>query len=195
MLSMPMEDDENEEEFVPAASLSHDGKIEGIYLPKDQRRPLESWENAPRPPALDLEPLELAAREPKPEPPPVPKPPRQRIGVPVAIGVGVLIFCGGVLALVLHHAPNAASRPEAAGKLDVPDEPEGAPSLTVQSEPPGATVFVQEEETGSTPLVGSNEFAKGSQVKLRLELPGYRPWTGSFSGGVNTTVRAKLKRK
>jgi hypothetical protein len=194
---MPTEDDEDQDKFVPAASLSPDGKIEGIYLPKDQRRPTESWENAPPPPALDLEPLELVPREPKPEPPPVPQPPRQRIGVPIVIGVGVLIFCAGLLALVLRHNPATSPEPPApvAEKLDVPDAPEGAPSLTVQSDPPGATVFVQGEESGSTPLLGSNEFAKGSQVKLRLELPGYRPWTGTFSGGINATVRAKLKRK
>jgi hypothetical protein len=80
-------------------------------------------------------------------------------------------------------------------KLSVPDEPEGALSLAVQSEPAGATVFVEGEEIGRTPLLGTNQYARGAQVKVRIELNGYRPWTGTFAGGTNAVVRARLEHR
>jgi eukaryotic-like serine/threonine-protein kinase len=193
---MPTEDDEDKDRVVPAVSLSRDGKIEGLYLPKDQRRPVEAWENPPQLPPLDLEPLELAPREPKPEPPPEPEAYRPGSGRAIAIGAGVLLLCAGVLFLVLRHpARQAAETSPVAEKLAVPETPEGAPALSVESEPSGATVFVQGEESGNTPLLGSNEFSRGSQVQVRLELKGYQPWTGTFNGGVNAKVRATLRRR
>jgi PEGA domain-containing protein len=106
-----------------------------------------------------------------------------------------------VLALVLRPKPaadaarTADGRAPAPERLSTPDALEGAPSLTVQSDPPGATVYIQGEDAGRTPLLGSNEFARGAQVEVRMELRGYRPWTGNFVGGTNATVRAKLLRK
>jgi eukaryotic-like serine/threonine-protein kinase len=194
---MPMKDDEEEQaqsdEWAPAAHISRDGKIEGLFLPKDQRRDPETWVQPP----IDL-PLELDHKPPATQdepPPPAPRKPANL--VPILVSLGVVLACGAVIFFLVHKPHRAAlvEEPEPAEKLVVPDAPEGAPSLTVQSDPPGATVFVEGEESGSTPLLGSNEFGKGTQVKIRLELKGYEPWLGSFQGGANATIRARLKRK
>jgi len=169
-------------------------------------------ESGHRPP--HEEPLELDLPERAPPPPPVPEPPQSRPGRNLALlSVVVLCAAASVLYFVVRRPghPNDATRSAASWmpaatdnasksaaapeKLAVPDDPSGAPSLTVTSEPSGATVFVQGEEAGRTPLLGTNEFGKGSDVPLRVELPGYRPWTGTFRGGTNASVRAKLKRK
>jgi len=186
---MPMKDDEDEEEWAPAAHLSRDGKIEGLYLPRDQRREPESWVAPPPEP-----PLELAELPPKPPPPPPePEPPRPSHWKGIAVGAGVLLACAAAVFFLVRRA--GVVRGSAPVRLRVPANPEGWPTLTVQSDPPGAKVFVDGEESGGTPLLGTNEFAKGSEVQVRLELKGYAPWTGTFAGGENATVRAALKRK
>jgi hypothetical protein len=205
---MPTKDDE--EVWTPSGSLSHDGKIEGVGQSDNRRNNLDLQLNPP-PHALDLMPLELAERQPK-QAGSAPEEPRREdrrhrppFWMPIAIGAGVLVACTVVLLLLLvlqkplqrASTAQATAKTEAPAneKLAVPDESEGAPSLTVQSDPPGAMVFIEGEESGSTPLLGSNEFAKGSQVRLRLELKGYRSWTGTFAGGLNAAVRAKLQRR
>jgi hypothetical protein len=195
---MPMKDDEEEQqqndEWAPAAHISRDGKIEGLFLPKDQRRDPETWVQPPADP-----PLELDRKPPQQQEEPPPPAPRKPANLgPMLVSLGVLLACGAVIFYLVRKPSqpvNVADEAPPAAKLSVPDAPEGWPSLTVQSAPPGATVFIEGEESGGTPLLGSNEFGKGTQVKVRLELNGYEPWTGTFQGGVNATVRATLKRR
>jgi hypothetical protein len=193
---MPI-DDENEDVWTPSGSLSPDGKVES-GAPSRKRE-----QTAPAHlPATD-QPLELdySERFAQPE---VETPPEERSGGPrqakkaLVLGAVVLAACAGLLFVLLRHAatpPVPAPAGSTLEKLSVPDDPEGALSLTVQSEPAGATVFVENEEIGRTPLLGTNQYARGSQVKVRLELNGYRPWTGTFAGGTNAIVRARLEHK
>ena len=191
---MPMKDDEEEQqqndEWAPAAHLSHDGKIEGLYLPKDQRRDPETWTAPPLEPPLELAETTPFKREAEP-PPEEPRKPSRLAAI--AIGLGVLLACAAVVFFTVRRsAPPPEAPPE---KVAISVDPEGAPALTVQSDPPGAAVFIEGEESGGTPLLANNEFGKGTQVKVRLELKGYEPWSGTFPGGVNATVHARLKRK
>jgi hypothetical protein len=187
------DDDKEDDEFAPAASLSRDGKIEGLYLPQDQRREASAWTQE-RPAEA---PLELAERKPvEPEQIPEEEPRKPSPWGPIAIGAAVLLGCAAAIFFLVQRPslPAGAEEPPAQ-KLAVPIEPGGAPSLTVQSDPPGATVFIEGEESGGTPLLSANEFGKNTQVKIRLELKGYETWTGTFWGGTNATIRATLKRK
>ncbi|HEX4381676.1 MAG TPA: PEGA domain-containing protein [Myxococcales bacterium] len=198
---MPMDpdDEEKNDEWSPAASLSRDGKIEGLYLPRDQRREESTWTKEP---PIDL-PLELAERKPvEPEqlPEEAPRKPSRR--GPIAIGAAVLLVCAAAIFFMVRKPSQVAAPAQAvvddtppAEKLGTPSEASGAPAVSVLSDPPGATVFIESEETGSTPLVSVNEFGKNTRVKIRLELKGYATWTGTFSGGVNATIRATLRRK
>src|SRR3954467_9573148 len=98
---MPMKDEEDDV-WQPAASLSKDGKIEGLYLPRDQRRPAESWQKPE-------EPLELDHREPAPPEEP-PEPPRRDPGparTAALLGAVVLATCAAVLFVVLRRSTPA----------------------------------------------------------------------------------------
>src|SRR3954463_8333436 len=92
---MPMKD-EDDDVWQPAASLSKDGKIEGLYLPRDQRRPAESWQKTEEPLELD-----------RPEPPPArPQPPERDSGplrMVALLGAVVLATCAAVVFVVLRR--------------------------------------------------------------------------------------------
>jgi serine/threonine-protein kinase len=186
---MPDDDDF----WKPAATLTDDGSIEGKHVAPTPPRPNDPF-------APSDEPLELDRREAAPpsDPPPEneqPKNERRQIPKAIATVLVVLLICAVALGFVLRREPGTTAPQAAPEKLVVPEAVEGAPSLTVQSDPPGATVFIQGEEAGRTPLLGSNEFARGAEVEVRVELPGYRSWVGSFAGGTNAKLRAKLTRK
>jgi eukaryotic-like serine/threonine-protein kinase len=65
--------------------------------------------------------------------------------------------------------------------------------LRIESEPSGARIQVGEEELGLTPLALENYYPPGASVPVRLELRGYRPWTGTFIGGSDAKLSARLE--
>ena len=198
---MPVDDDEPlPHDFV----VGHDGKIEGIYRPQDQRRapaflktpdgPLELQE---REPVRDRDPL-----PPEPERPEPRRAPRFGVFLIAAAVVLALFLAAGLLrrpgtGIAAPTSPAAeASPPPAAEEPAVAAERAAtAGALTVESEPSGATVFLGNEDVGKTPYLGSNGFPRGTKVKVRVALEGYRPWAGTLVGGADTTIKARLQRK
>jgi PEGA domain len=188
---MPMKDDDDEDVWNPAATLDRSGKIDGLIVPKDQRREPTSWQEE-RPIELD--------RRPPPEPEPEPKPPRLRTNASVAIAlvVAVLFAAAGAIAFVTRSRSLAAggeSADEQVAPASDSHEEGGARSLAIESEPSGANVIVDGETVGRTPFLGSNGVAGGKEAEVRVELPGFKPWVGTLKGGVNARLRAKLKRR
>jgi len=68
------------------------------------------------------------------------------------------------------------------------------PTLQVESDPSGALVQIGEEHLGTTPLFMENNYPK-SELEIRVSLRGYLPWKGSFLGGKNAVVKAKLMKR
>jgi hypothetical protein len=185
---MPMKENEDEEFWTPAATIDREGKIDGLIVPKDQRREPASWQPKD-------EPLELDHRPP-PEPPPEVKPRRDHTQAKVAISLvlAILFATAGVIAFVLRTR-SPLSSDVVVEESPAPQDEDGARSLAIETEPSGATVIVNGEEMGRTPFLGSNDVARGKSVELRLELPGYKPWVGTLAGGTNARLKAKLKRR
>ena len=65
--------------------------------------------------------------------------------------------------------------------------------LQIDSSPPGATVSINGKELGETPLFLENEYPP-VEIHFRLTRTGYQPWTGTFMGGQNQSIKAKLRR-
>ena len=74
-----------------------------------------------------------------------------------------------------------------------PAAAEGPASLQVDSRPAGARVYVDGRMVGATPLV-LPDVTPGSHM-VRIELPGYRPWTTSvtLTRGVRSRVAGSLE--
>jgi hypothetical protein len=87
----------------------------------------------------------------------------------------------------------ASARPEASPAAALPPAPAPPASLQVESRPTGAQVWIDGRLVGTTPLQLSS-VETGSHA-LRLELPGYRPWTTSVSvsRGERARVAASLE--
>jgi hypothetical protein len=141
----------------------------------------------------------------------------------LAIAAALIVILGaGVAFLGLKAPPSAApqGQPEAPAASAPPGEPRpsdpaqvappagaapavpetadfagSAAAFTVQSEPPGATVFIGDEELGTTPYLGTNDFPRDQPVTVRVALKGYATWTGVMTGSRNARLTARLKRR
>jgi hypothetical protein len=140
----------------------------------------------------------------------------------LAIAAALIVILGaGVAFLGLKAPPSAApqgqpeapaapasrSEPRPADPAPVAPPARAAPAVpetafagsaaafTVQSEPPGATVFIGDEALGTTPYLGTNDFARDQPVTVRVELKGYAAWTATMTGGRNTRLLANLKHR
>lgn len=65
--------------------------------------------------------------------------------------------------------------------------------LSVTSVPSGASVIVAGKEVGQTPFFSDNRW--NGSVAVELVLPGFRTWAGTFEGGRDAKIDAKLVRK
>jgi len=67
-------------------------------------------------------------------------------------------------------------------------------TLQIASRPAGATVYVDDLRVGTTPMTMSG--VKPGAHRLRIELPGHRPWTTSVNvePGAQARVGASLER-
>lgn len=65
--------------------------------------------------------------------------------------------------------------------------------LSVTSVPSGASVIVAGKEVGHTPFFSDNRWS--GSVAVELVLPGFRTWAGTFEGGRDAKIDAKLVRK
>jgi hypothetical protein len=94
---------------------------------------------------------------------------------------------------ILNSMGRASARPEASPAAALPPAPAPPASLQVESRPTGAQVWIDGRLVGTTPLQLSS-VETGSHA-LRLELPGYRPWTTSVSvsRGARARVAASLE--
>jgi len=168
----------------PAFSVGHDDKIEGIYRPRDQRRDwsadgrLELMEPAHTQPATLN--IEVQLRQPAPRRFPLSAFLISAALLPVA-GAGLFIWGRlrpAVPPLLLSET--------------VQSEAPALSSVNIDSEPSGAAVFIDGQEAGTTPLLTTNTFPTGKSVRVRVTLPGYRPWVGVLRGGANAKLRAQL---
>ena len=202
---MKPEDDEDQWP-TPTVTLGHDGKVMG-------REPAPE----PVPPFEPEAPLELVEPQPisesagqveEPAPPPPPPLPGSRA---TALGlVAALLLLAGLSAFLIGHrrgagisleperpvtatkAPAAPPALERAAQASKAARAEAKGLLTIESNPPGATIFLDDEEVGRTPYLGSNVYPPGAAVRVRLRRPGYNLWTGSFAGGVDVRFNARL---
>jgi hypothetical protein len=165
----------------PSFSVGRDGKIDGINFsrPRDQRR---GWT------AADHARFELAERQ-EPAPAEPPAPPRRaqtssgkKIFAVAIIAAGLLIPVAGYFGLRLWNDYKARSA-KASGLI------------VIDSVPPNGLLFINGVEVGHTPYVELNKFRRGSMVPVRIIYPGAQEWSGTFPGGVDTTLTAELQAK
>jgi eukaryotic-like serine/threonine-protein kinase len=148
----------------------------------------------PPPQELELEvrpkaaPLELEARPVKPEADYVPPPPAR---APATVHGG---SAAPWLALLVVAALAAAGWYYFLAKPKVPPRAPIAVVVLITSEPTGAQVSVEGSPMGVTPWAADNTWAKGP-VNVTLTAPGYRPWTGTFSGGRPARLEAHLQKR
>jgi hypothetical protein len=94
---------------------------------------------------------------------------------------------------VTRTAPVTRSAP---APRPAPVEPAAAQvgSLQVASRPPGAQVYLDDARVGTTPVTIGN--VRQGPHRLRIELPGYRPWSTSVdvTGNNPTRIGASLER-
>ena len=67
--------------------------------------------------------------------------------------------------------------------------------IFIDSTPSGARLFIDGVEVGQTPYIAPNKFQPGTTVSARIVYPGAQEWTGTFSGGVDTSFTAELQAK
>ena len=178
----PRGDDKETPPDAPAAfATGRDGKIDGIYRPRDQRRSFTPTDDAR---------LELAARperkvEPLPPPPVVVR--RGRSPQPIVIAVVLAIA-----ALLLPFGVRWGMRAWNERKLRMS---KAAGLILIDSTPSDARVFINGVEVGRTPYVAPNTFQPGTEVPVRLTYPAAQDWNGTFPGGVDTSFSAELQAK
>lgn len=126
---------------------------------------------------------EVPVQEEPPPPPQVELKPPKRSSFLLAAILGVLCL-GAIGVLGIRFWPRS----------DAVRESVEHPALTIESDPPGAAVEINGESVGDTPLRMGN-FYPAQQLKVTLTLPGYRPWTGRFTGGKRETIVARLRRR
>ncbi|HEX8433482.1 PEGA domain-containing protein, partial [Archangium sp.] len=136
---------------------------------------LQLTERAPRPQS-DFVPIDTA--EPRP---------RRRWGRTVAlVAIPLLVLAGVVVAL-----------PQFSQQLRTLRLPHGSGApmgmLSIQSEPAGATVTVDGTVLGKTPLAVDNTYP-AQDIPVKVTLKGYKPWTGTFTGGEPVSLDVKLRK-
>jgi hypothetical protein len=117
--------------------------------------------------------------------------------VPLVLGVGTaayFVFPEVRLQLADAVQRGPAQMREVVSRL-LPGRASAAPlvPLFFESDPAGARVFVEGSELGTTPLEVENDYPE-TAIEVRLEMPGYRRWTGWFPGARGWRVRAELSR-
>jgi len=102
-------------------------------------------------------------------------------------GFVLLVLASGA-AVVLTHLDRV--------KRVLPPAAQSGPAvLRIESEPEGAAVWINGREVGQTPLAQENDFPPGVSIPVKLTLRGHLPWTGSFQGGAEAAVKARLVRR
>jgi serine/threonine-protein kinase len=135
--------------------------------------------------------LQLSERAPRPESDFVPvdtEPrPRRRWGRTVALVAIALLVLGGVVVALPQFSKQL-------GTFRMPASLRGPVGmLSIQSEPSGATVIVDGTVLGTTPLAVDNTFP-AQDIPVKVTLKGYKPWTGTFTGGDQVTLDVKLRK-
>jgi hypothetical protein len=116
--------------------------------------------------------------------------------------VGWLLFSGGDKEDEITEAastqPVAPQGPQAVspGSPETVSEPTRSPPpasaktgiLKLDSNPPGALVYVDDEKKGVTPLT-VKDACLGTEVSIRIELEGHRPWTQTVQLDEDNPVR------
>lgn len=183
---MPTDDDDpsnpNRPTFQPQAVLDRSGRLEGKGPAKRPASPASK-------PLHEAPPLELQERAPRPEGElDLDKRYREDVGrarrVPIwAIFLALLLVAAGGALIAFPDLSRTVTRA-------LPSAPQ--PILYVDSEPSGATIKVGDTVLGETPYVGENPYS--GEVPIQLTLKGYKPWKGTFKGGAEARIDARLKR-
>jgi eukaryotic-like serine/threonine-protein kinase len=188
----PKDDSTEDESFdYSGRTLDADGNLDAPAPAPVAPRP--SRISRPRPPPKELEleerpkapPLELEARSPKPEADYVPPPPARalaHVGGPSLAPWFALLVLAALAAAGWYYF------------LAKPPRAPVAVVVLITSEPTGAQVSVEGSPVGVTPWAADNTWAKGP-VNVTLTAPGYRPWTGTFSGGRPARLEARLQKR
>lgn len=138
---------------------------------------------------LTEEPIELAERSPSwrdPTPDSYRDAPKRKRGkAPLVFGLLVTIAVAGLAALLFSRSARNSVPTGPLGRL----VPATHTPLVVTSEPEGASIRIGTEVVGKTPWAGDNIWG---QARLTLELPGYRPWSGTIPSGSDAKVFARL---
>lgn len=174
--------DPNAPKFRPQAVLDPSGRLEGGGPPRRPAPPTSK-------PLHEAPPLELQDRAPRPEGEfELDKryrddvPPKRKVPLWAVLFALILVGAGGAL-IAFPNLSRTLTRA-------LPSAP--PPVLYVDSEPSGATIRVGETILGETPYVGENPYT--GDVPIQLTLKGYKPWKGTFKGGAEAKIDAKLKR-
>ena len=131
-------------------------------------------ESAPPPAVVDVAPSSAAGFEAPLQPPVAPPAPPERVDEAPAPAD--------------PPPPVEASAPAApADPASAPPAPAGPGSVYVDTRPPGAVVLMDGERVGVTPLLVP-DVAAGAH-RLRLELPGYLPWTTDVTVAAEEELR------
>lgn len=158
----------------PSVEIGHDGKIDGIYRPRDHRRGWTSQDEA------QFE-LRERSRAPHAAPPEAP-PPRQPQTWPRKALLALAVVVAALLAARWGlQAWSSKPLPKASGLI------------IIDSVPSNARVFLDDKEVGRTPYVAPNTFEPGTTISTRILYPGAHEWTGTFPGGVDTSFTAELR--
>jgi eukaryotic-like serine/threonine-protein kinase len=192
----PKDDNKEDEPFdFSGKTLDADGNLESPAAAPAAPRPSQvsrprvppkevELEERPRAPALELE-----ARPVRPEADYVPPPPARAQpgpqGASLAPWLALLVLAGlGAAGFYYFLAKPKGPPPRAPVAL----------VILITSEPTGAAVSVEGSPVGVTPWAADNIWAKGP-VNVTLTAPGYRPWTGTFSGGRPARLEAHLQKR
>ncbi len=114
---------------------------------------------------------------------------RRRLLNRVAKTLALLVFVGGAGMLLMRSGLRLS---DVLDRLPLGSRQQAL--LSIDSDPPGATVSVDDTELGTTPLVMDNTYPRGRQIPMKVTLPGYKPWTGTFTGGKAESLDIRLRR-
>jgi hypothetical protein len=166
-------------EQAPSFTVGHDGKIDGIYRPRDHRR---AWTDN------DKARFELAGQEKRRDPAPAQRP--ARIRTPVS--PGKILIALGILGAVIAVPLAARWGLQRWNDYQLRSaKPSGL--IIIDSVPSLARVFIDGKEVGRTPYLAPNLFQPGSTVPVRIVYPGAQEWVGTIPGGVEAGFTAELQ--
>ena len=138
-------------------------------------------ESAPPPAVVDAAPRPAAGFEAPLQPPVAPPAPPERVDeAPAPADPPPPVEASA-------PAAPADSTPAPADPASAPPAPAGPGSVYVDTRPPGAVVLMDGERVGVTPLLVP-DVAAGVH-RLRLELPGYLPWTTEVTVAAEEELR------